>query len=172
MFILILISLLVPLSLSLIIAKTQSIKPSSPNMFKYPKFLVIFFGFFTIVLLSVNVWLCLTYKENLKAFIFLFPCYLLFATLVIWMFLTSLNYRLVLEEEYMLYRNLFGRVKIIKYEEISEIKTHKDKSNNVNEYKIYIVKKKIYVNCFMINFKDFSRLMKKKLKTIKSSIKF
>ena len=170
MFIPILISLLVPLSLSVIIAKTQSIKPSSPYIFKYPKFLIVFFGFFTIVLLGVNVWLCLTYKENLKAFIFLFPCYLLFATLTIWVFLTSLNYRLVLEEEYMLYRNLFGRVKIIKYEEISAIKTEKYK--NENQYIIYIGHRKIEVNQFVINYQDFPVLMKKRLKTIKSSIKF
>lgn len=167
-----LIGLLVPLILNFMVFKTQSSKSSSPDTYKYPRFLVIFFGFFTFILVAINVWLCLTYKENLKAFIFLFPFYLLFAVVAVWHFLKVLNYQLVLEEDCMVYRNLWRIVKKIKYEDISEIKTYKDKSNNTIKYRIYIGKRRIEIDNFTISFNDFPKLMKKRLKGVKSNIKF
>lgn len=166
-----LIGLLVPLILGFIVFKTQSLKSSSPYTFKYPKFSVIFFLIGTITIAAVNVWLCLTYEENLKAFIFLFPFYLLFAIAAALQFLQTLNYQLVLEEDYIVYRNFLGIVKRIKYEEISEIKTYNDKSNNPIKYRISIANKKIYIDYFTINFNSFPKIMRKRLKTIKNNIK-
>ena len=167
-----LITLLVPIILGFITFKIRSLKSSSLYTFKYPKFLVIFFLISTIILTAVNVWLCLSYKENQKAFVFLFPFYLLFAIAVAWQFLKTLNYQLSLEEDYILYRNLWRVVKRIKYEEISEIKKYNDKSNNPIKYKICIGNKKICVDNYTMNFNDFSKIMKKRLKKIKSNIKF
>lgn len=164
--------LLVPLILRFIVFKTQSKKSSSQYTFKYPKFTVIFFLIATIILVAVNIWLCLSYKENLKAFVFLLPFYLLFAIAEALQFLKTLNYQLVLEEDYIVYRNILGIVKRIKYEEISEIKTYNDKSNTPIKYRISIANKKIYVDYFTINFSDFPKLMKKRLKKVKRNIPF
>lgn len=72
----------------------------------------------------------------------------------------------------IVYRNILGIVKRIKYEEISEIKTYNDKSNTPIKYRISIANKKIYVDYFTINFSDFPKLMKKRLKKVKRNIPF
>ena len=165
--------LAVPLILRFIVFKTQSEKSSSPYTFKYPKFLVIFFLIATIIIAAVNVWIYLSNcGGNLELFIFLSLFYSIFLVALIWHFLKVLNFQLILEEEYMVYRNLWGIVKRIKYEDISEIKTYNDKSNNTIKYRIYIANKKIEVEYFTINFNGFPKLMKERLKKTKNNIKF
>ena len=72
----------------------------------------------------------------------------------------------------MLYRNLFGIVRKISYEEITKIKIYKDKSNNPIKYKIYIGETRIVIENFTTNFNDFPKIMKRRLKTAKNNVKF
>ena len=165
--------ILVPLILRFIGFKTQSSNSSSPYTFKYPKFLAIFFLIGTIIIMAVDVWLCLSYNdEDWKIFVALFPFYALFAIALAWQFLKALNYQLVLEEDYIVYRNILGIVKRIKYEDISKIKTFNDKSNNPIKYGIYIGKKRVELDSFAMNFNDFPKVMKKRLRKAQNNIKF
>ena len=91
---------------------------------------------------------------------------------MIWGFLKTLNFKLVLEDDFIVYRNLFGFTKKIQYEEVSRIKTYLDKSHNVIEYKIYIGKTRIVVGNFTTNFNDFPKIMKRRLKKAKCNVKF
>ena len=77
----------------------------------------------------------------------------------------------MLEEEYILHRNCWGRVKKYKYEEISKIKTSKN-SNTIDGYKIYIGNKKLEVNHYMTNFNNFPQFMENRISTIQNNIKF
>ena len=94
----------------------------------------------------------------------------LFTFAIILQILKVLNFQLKLEEEFMLYSNLFGIVRKISYEEITKIKIYKDKSNNPIKYKIYIDKKGLSVDNFMVNFNDFNKIMKKRLRKAKNTV--
>ena len=171
MFIPIWIILLIPISLGIIIFKRQPLNPSSPYVFKYPKSLVVFLGFGAIFFTVASILLCLTHTENLQDFVFLFPVFLFFTIVESFGFLLNLNSQLVLEEEYILHRNCWGRVKKFKYEEISEIKTSKN-SNTTDAYKICIGNKKLEVNHYMTNFNKFPQFMENRINAIQNNIKF
>ncbi|MBR2617751.1 MAG: hypothetical protein IKC81_00340, partial [Paludibacteraceae bacterium] len=102
-------------------------------------FLVLLFliGILVIVALCVGAYL----QDNevqLELQILLVSFYSIFAFAVAWHFLKTLNFKLLLEEDFIAYRNLFGVTKQIQYEEVSRIKTYLDKSHNVIKYKIYV----------------------------------
>lgn len=165
--------ILVPIILSFVIYKSQSSKSCSPYTFKYPLFLVLFFliGALAIIALSVVAYLQDDEAQiELKIFIVSFSSIFEFA--VIWHFFKTLNFKLVLEEDFMIYRNLFGITKKIEYEEVSRIKTYMDKSHNVIKYKIYIGGTRIVVENFTTNFNNFPKIIKRRLKKAKNNVQF
>jgi len=166
-------SIFVPVILRYITCKSQSSKSYSPYTFKYPLFLVLIFltGIFAIIALCVGAYL----QENevqLELQILLVSFYSIFAFAVAWHFLKTLNFKLLLEEDFIVYRNLFGVTKKIQYEEVSRIKTYLDKSHNVIKYKIYIGDTSIVVENFTTNFNDFPKIMKRRLKKARHNVQF
>ena len=170
-------NLLVPIILSLFAFKSQSSKSDSPYTFKYPMFLALFFliGLLMIVALCVGAYLQAYLKGEevqLELQIFIGSSYTILALAVVWQLFRTLNFKLVLEEDFILYRNLFRITRIIRYEEISRIREYKDKSNNVIKYKIYIGDTRIVIEYFTSNFNDFPKIMKKRLKKVRNNVKF
>lgn len=164
-------NLLVPLILRFIVFKSQSSKSPSPYTFKYPKYLSIIFIVAIVIIIALFSGAYLSDAEpSLELEIFLGSFYSLFTIALIWQLMKVLNFQLILEEDFILYRNLLGIVQKIRYDEVSKIKTYNDKFNNPIKYKIYICKKWIEVDNFIINFKEFPKIMKKRLKRVKSSI--
>ena len=166
-------SFLVPIILSFVTWKSQSSKSCSPYTFKYPLFLVLFFliGAFIIIALCIACYLQKNEAQiELQIFIFSSCSILEFAE--IWQFLKILNFKLVLEDDFIVYRNLFGFTKKIQYEEVSRIKTYLDKSHNAIKYKIYIGETRIVIENFATNFNDFPKIMKRRLKKAKNNVKF
>ena len=166
-------SILTPVILRFIICKSQSSKSCLPYTFKYPLFLALVFliGVFAIIALFVGAYL----QDNevqLELQILLVSFYSIFAFAVAWHFLKTLNFKLVLEEDFIVYRNLFGITKKIRYEEVSGIKTYLDKSHSVIKYKIYIGDTKIVVENFTTNFNDFPKIMKRRLKKARNNVQF
>ena len=166
-------SLFVPLILELIVLKSSLSKCSSPYTFRYPKYLSIIFIAGLITIIALFIWAYFfDYKPKYELKILIVSFYSVFSFATILQILKVLNLQLELEEEFILYRNLFGVVRKIRYEEITKIKIYKDKSNNPIKYKIYIDKKGLCVDNFMVNFNDFSKIMKKRLKKAKNTAQF
>lgn len=166
-------SILIPIILRFVTWKSQSSKSCSPYTFKYPLFLVLFFliGAFAIITLCVGAYLQ-DNEAQIELQIFIFSFYSIFEFAVIWHFLKTLNFKLVLEDDFIVYRNLFGFTKKIQYEEVSRIKTYLDKSHNVTKYKIYIGETRIVIENFTTNFNDFPKIMKRRLKKARNNVQF
>lgn len=125
------------------------------------------------MIIALFIWAYLSdYKPKLELEIFLLSFYSIFTFAIILQILKVLNFQLELEEEFVSYRNRLGIVQKIRYEEITKIKTFRDKSNNPIKYKIYIDKKGLGVDNWMENFNDFSRIMKKRLKKARNNVQF
>ena len=110
-------------------------------------------------------------EATLELEIFLLSFYSIFSLAIILQILKVLNFQLKLEDEFMSYRNLLGITRKIGYEEITNIKVYKDKSNNPIKYKIYIGKRNFIVDNFMVNFNLFNKIIQKRLKTSKNAVK-
>lgn len=166
-------SILIPIILRFVTWKSQSSKSCSPYTFKYPLFLALFFliGAFAIIALCVGAYLQ-DNEAQIELQIFIFSFYSIFEFAVIWHFLKTLNFKLVLEDDFIVYRNLFGFTKKIQYKEVSRIKTYLDKSHNVIKYKIYIGETRIVIENFTTNFNNFSKIMKRRLQTAKNNLRF
>lgn len=166
-------SILIPIVLRFVTWKSQSSKSCSPYTFKYPLFLALFFliGACAIIALCVGAYLQGN-EAQIELQIFIFSFYSIFEFAVIWHFLKTLNFKLVLEDDFIVYRNLFGFTKKIQYKEVSRIKTYLDKSHNVIKYKIYIGETRIVIENFTTNFNDFSKIMKRRLITAKNNLRF
>ena len=164
-------SILVPIILRFITCKSQSSKSCSQYTFKYPLFLVLLFliGAFAIIALCVGAYLQDS-EVQLELQILIVSFYSIFAFAVFWHFLKTLNFKLVLAEDFMIYRNLFGITKEIQYGEVSRIKTYRDKSHNVTKYKVYIGNTAIVVENFTTNFNNFPKIMKKRLNKAKNNV--
>ncbi len=89
-----------------------------------------------------------------------------------WLFLKTLNWQLSLTDEVMIYRNLFGIVRKIRYEDILRITIHYDQNKNVIGYQIYTEHCKIKVEYLLVNFNCFYKNIKKKLKKAENHIRF
>ena len=166
-------SLFVPLILEFIVLKSSLSKCSSPYTFRYPKYLSIIFIAGLITIIALFVWVYLSgFEPKLELEIFLLSFYSIFTFAIILQILKVINFQLELEEEFILYRNLFGIVRKISYEEIAKIKIYKDKSNNPIKYKIYIDKKGLSVDNFMVNFNNFNKIIKKRLRKAKNTVRF
>lgn len=180
-----LIYLLVPLILGFMVFRARSMNFSSRNTLKYPRFLTWFFLVAMIVIALVIVVLFIGVggvvgiggglpdeEPHWSYYVIMIPLYTLFWGAIAYEFLNTLNFRLVLEDERIVYKNLWGVVKVKKYEEVSRVKVYRDKGENLIKYKIYFGKRAIVIDHFMENFTEFPRLMKKGLKKAKNKISF
>ena len=98
-------SLLVPLSLRLIVFKSQSLKSSSSYTFSFPKYLSVFFLISALLITAFCVGVFLQdHKAKLELEIFLLSCYTVFIIAIVSQFLKTLNFQLILEEDCMIYK--------------------------------------------------------------------
>ena len=155
-------------------SKSQFSKARSLYTFKYPWFWATIFliGAVIIIAIIVAAYYLRDDSVQLELQIFIFSFYSIFEFAVIWHLLKTLNFKLVLAEDFMIYRNLFGITKEIQYEEVSRIKTYMDKSHKVIKYKIYVGNTRIVVENITTNFNDFPKIMKRRLKKAKNKVQF
>ena len=127
-----LISISAPLILRIIIFKAESTKYSSTNIFKYPTFLTKFYLVGILFVSAIFIWAFLDIDYQTRALLYIIMLCLFYfplVTVTILLILRTLNFSLILDEEYMIYRNLFGKVKRIRYEEITKVKIRMDRYN-------------------------------------------
>lgn len=168
-----LISFIVPILVRFFLIRTYSIKTASRYTFKYPKFLTVVFLVPIVMIGGALIWAYLSNRQAALALhIVLAVFYTIFMTALIWAFLRTLSFQLTLEDDCIIYRNLLGRIKRIEYNEITAIKTYKDRFQNTIKFKIYIDNHSIEINHFMVNFRDFPKIMKRQLRKNKSPVQF
>lgn len=180
-----LVPLIVPASLAFISACTQ-IGSAQSETFRYPKFFVylplVFCGMViagtiidlthiggSLYLTDNGVVFYTTVAQNIFAAIAL-PVMTLLGIILI---LYRVCWRLVLDEEVLIFRNLLGITKIYKYTEITRIRIiYIRNAKTPEKYLININKVKIVVDYLQFNFNNFERLIKKRLKKAKNPIEF
>ena len=90
----------------------------------------------------------------------------------LYLIFTPVNWRLTLNKEELIHRNTFGITRKYSYSEITRVRRcYAKKAKKPNEYKIYIKKRVITVDCYMTNFNDFERKIKSRLSNAKNPIK-
>lgn len=172
----ILISLIVPFVLRFVVYKSSTNKSVNSCVLKYPKFCAILGIMGASLFIGLNVAIEFSDKTQVNN-IFLYYMIMHTGSTILtiggfWLFLHTMNWELILADDCMIYRNCFGIVKRIKYEEIVRIKTYCDRSQTVGKYKIYTPKCVIAFDYLTINFFDFSKVMKKRLKKAQSTVQF
>lgn len=133
---------IVPLALSLMLLKVQGASSDSSYTFKRPNFFVAFgiFGMLAGLTVCCILWFSPLEEVNPDARTFFLTVMTLFYGgmffVGLWLTLHTLNWKLVLDEEFMIYKNFIGVTRRMQYEEISQIKVCKDKAGVVKKYKI------------------------------------
>ena len=159
-----LIHILVPCLLILLSSKT-SINTESTITLKYSKFFVFFGIGGSVFALSVYMLSMRDLSENLKAFVFCTVGILIMFASCFWLFLQGLNWRLILHEDVLIYRNCLRVTKIYSYAEITKVRTcYNRKIKQIEKFEIFVGKRKITVESFVENFTLFNNLIGKRLK--------
>ncbi len=166
----ILIHMIVP---AVLLCLSGKIDPADTHTLRYPKAMagIIIGGSILGIGLLIAVW----FQEPptlLFIIIVYIPVCLFLAFAQIGSLLT-VNWKLVLADEYLIYRNLFRVTRQIRYEDILKIvPLYRDKAKNIGGYKIYTTKCKIKLEYVMVNFDCFQQNIKRKLKKAKNPIQF
>ena len=170
----ILISTIVPITLHFITIKAM-LAETQQNIFKYTKFPAIIGGggmimFTTLYALS----LIFEGTENLAAFIFVTCTYPIFMVAGGWLFLRSVNHCLILNEDVMIYRNIWGMVRRFDYKDIKEVRSCYNRFKHVEIYRIYVKGLRLWISIDYLetNFNEFPGIMRKRLKKANNRIEF
>ena len=87
--------------------------------------------------------------------------------------LMCFNFRVILDEEQLIYRNMWGITRRYRYEDIYRVKCWRRKGSSMTEeYIICVGRQKIKVNIFMVNFYNFAEMMKSRLRKVKNEARF
>ena len=87
--------------------------------------------------------------------------------------LVCFNFRVILDEEQLIYRNMWGITRRYRYEDIYRVKCWRRKGSSMTEeYIICVGRQKIKVNIFMVNFYNFAEMMKSRLRKVKNEARF
>ena len=108
-----------------------------------PPILIFFIGLFGFLICAVTILVILFValnEENLALSIGFF----LFSFLGLWLMLYALNWKIVIKEDTFIFRNMFGKKREIKYNEITKLKRIK-----IGGFRIYIGKKSIAVDYYI-----------------------
>ena len=160
---------IIPIIFLVVDAKAKN-KIANSDTFVYPKFYKIIgiIGFPIIVL--ANIFLVNNYESK---YVVLVIFYFLFFIAVFWFMLQVLSWKLILKDNQIIYRNLFGFIKHFNYEDIVKIiPIYKRKSNIVVKYKMYVKKSKIVIEGIIEGFNSFPKILKGKLKKHNITISF
>ncbi len=169
---LIAINALVPLILGIVSAHTLKTQNSSNTLTVSKFFLIV--GLIGTITITVAFSLCVWQGfENIAAFIFITTFCILFFLGQLWLFLHSMNWKLIIDEEKLIYRNFLGIVREYSYTEITRICVYYHKRTGALEkYKVFLGKRKITVEYIVKNFNRFEYLIKKGLRKAKNRIEF
>ena len=165
--------IIVPFILGVVVYKSTTNKSFDSCTIKYPKFygIVGFAG--TLVTSVINVWILINRDQTSLALnIFFFTVFPIAFIAGLYLFLRGWNWRLILVEDYIIYRNLFGMVRKIEYKEIVKVKTYYSRAQQVEKYKIYTLKYTFTVEHVVYNFTEFPRILKKGLRKANNNIHF
>ncbi len=168
-----LIFLVVPLVLTLI--RTRAAKFPDKEVIKFPKFVPILGAFGFIMFVALGLWALLqgSFSNVIAGIVFVVIVLSITCPIFLWTFLMGVNWKLILDEEQLIYRNLWGRVKRINYQDITGIKTcYAKKSDIVQGYIIYIGKKRIVIQSLATNLNTFPKTIKKRLNKFNNKIVF
>ena len=162
---------LVPLIIGIVSARSAN-DTSELNIMKYSKFFLIvgILGNITVIIAFI---LCtLQGYENIRVAIFCISVCSIMFLIGLWLSFLTLNWRLIFDENVLIYKNILGITRRYNYSDITRIRAcyNRDRSK-LEKYKIYIGKRKITVECLVKNFGSFERLMKNRLKKAKNLIK-
>ncbi len=172
---------IVSIVIAVLRAKTSIKETKNPYMFKYPKSILVISVFGICFELLLAFWMLTGKNEYNKKNIYVVTFYLIFMFTaaavffagMFWLLLTSLNRYLILDDEHIVYRNLFGVTRRFEYKDVTKIKVYYDRSKTqVEMYRVYIGKKRISIDYFSENFKVFPRRMKNRLRRAKNHIEF
>ena len=165
--------LIVPLTLRVLVYRSRIHPSSNSYMLKYPRIIPIFTFPVVIFVAFVIVWASIKETHiSLSLRIFILISYNLLFIAFSWLFLRTLNWQLILEEDHMVYRNSLGIVRQINYSDIKQVKTYYSRTAKAEQYKLYTSKQRITVDFLVVNFHNFPKIMKKRLKNIKSTVQF
>ena len=169
----VLIYTLVPLILRIVSLRSENETPLL-NTIEYPKFfLMCSIGGILIVIIALILCILQGLDENIPASIFVFLSLSVLFLMFLWLFLTSLNWKLIIGDEELVYKNFCGITKKYEYSEITKIVVcHNRKVDKIEKYKLYIGKHKITIECIAKNFGSFERLLKRRLKKANNSLLF
>lgn len=79
--------------------------------------------------------------------------------------LLSLNYKLILDERFLIHRNMLRLTRRLKYSEIIEvILYYRRGTDRPDKYKICFAKHRITVECMLLNYSEFERTLRRRMK--------
>ena len=148
--------------------------PLTKNVFKQSKTQVVFSFFAFIFFLSIFVLGLIMSDESKEmiARILMHGTSFLLLISMSWLFLSSLNYRLIVNEDFLVYVNFLGIKKQYRYEEITRVMGCYDRSGKrLEKYIISVGNKKIEINYFYGDLSVFLSLIKKRLKNHDNRLK-
>ena len=163
----------VPIMLGILAARTEDKK--NPNTMRYPSFFLVVGMMGAATFSSVPIAVFFLPDDPNETMLQLYVVYSIVGIVDIlsfYLMLLPLNWRLIFDEDALIYKNIFGIKRRYQYSEISKIYAdYKMKTKMLEKYRLYIGKKKITVDYLAKNFGSFERLIKKRLKSAKNPIK-
>lgn len=172
----ILISTIVPLVLGLLAFKASSSKISySSYTLKYTRFIPMLCLGTIILIAGLIVWALIQNTPfPIGGYIFLGIFYSLFICALVWGFLRGLNFRLILNEDVMIYRNIWGMVRRFDYKDIKEVRPLCNRFKHVEVYRIYVKGLRLWISIdyLTMGFNEFPGIMRKRLKKANNRIEF
>ncbi len=147
---------------------------SLSSVIEYPKFfLMCSIGGILTVIISLVLCMFQGLDENISASIFVLSSLSALFLMFLWLFLTSLNWKLIIEDEELIHKNFLGITKKYKYSEITRIVVCYNRNvNKIEKYKLYIGKRKITIECITKNYASFERLIKRGLRKSNNQLQF
>lgn len=158
-----LIAILVPIAL--IFFKTSAHEPMSNNTFRQSKKMIIFSFVAFLIVTAAAIGSTFGLESLGLLWLIIVVFYYVFALGVLWMFLSALNYRLILDEGALTYINFLNVKRQYGYGDITQVIGYYNKHGGAAEkYIICIGKKKIEINYFYGDLNEFLLLIKKRLR--------
>ncbi len=157
------IAIVVPMAL--IFFKARAHEPMTNNIFKQSKVMIVF-SFIAFLLVTTCAIGSTFGLDSLGwPWLIIVIFYFAFAFCVFWLFLSALNYRLILDEETLTYINFLNIKRQYNYRDITQVIGYYNKhGDDTEKYIICIGKKKIEINQFYGDLNVFLILIKKRLR--------
>ena len=169
----ILIALMVPLLLRFFSSRFDEVSPTSVF---YPKIILVGSAFFIVFFIGVVILSLFDDNDNVilpNWYIFLGVFSTAMLTAGFYLFLRSLNFKLVFEDDMLIHRNIARKTRAYSYAEITRVVVYRWKNSKaIQGYKIYLGKRKITIDSMMLNFDRSDHLIKKGLRKTKKKIEF